>query len=93
MNSLRGWILPVVFLTVSILLVMKGLELRSLGSDVDGSGMGVYFLFMEINDRVPEQIVPSYAMGFLIASFVTFLITVGLFLRTYLRPRRVQVFK
>jgi hypothetical protein len=44
------------------------MDLRALGTDVDGAGIGVYFLIFEINDRIDEKSIPAYAIGFFIAS-------------------------
>ncbi|WP_240948472.1 hypothetical protein [Bacillus sp. RO1] len=60
----------------TILLISEGLQLWSYGSDVDGSGIGVYFLGLEINDRVLEANIPTYAMGFFIAGLCTLLISI-----------------
>lgn len=69
------WISVVVLLIATILLFSKGMDLRSIGTDVDGIGIGVYFLFYEINDQVPTQNIPTYAFGFFTASIITALAT------------------
>ncbi len=61
----------VFLLVVAGLLLSKGMDLRSIGTVVDGSGIGVNFLFFEINDRVPAHRIPVYAYGFLIAGLMT----------------------
>jgi len=76
MNTISRWIIAVILFLFAVLLFNKGLDLRSLGTDVDGDGIGVYFFAMEINDRVPEESIPSYANGFLISSFVVFIISI-----------------
>ncbi|UYZ23968.1 hypothetical protein [Mesobacillus jeotgali] len=76
MNTTSRWIIAVILFLFAVLLFNKGLDLRSLGTDVDGDGIGVYFFAMEINDRVPEESIPSYANGFLISSFVVFIISI-----------------
>jgi hypothetical protein len=62
------WSIFVLLIAVTVLLLNKGMDLRSLGTNVDGTGIGVHFLFLEINDRVPEKSIPSYANGFFIVS-------------------------
>ncbi|MBT2687221.1 hypothetical protein J7I93_03380 [Bacillus sp. ISL-47] len=57
-----------VFLTVT--LAFKGLDLWSLGTNVDGNGIGIHFMGIEMNDRVPEAIIPAYAIGFFAASLL-----------------------
>lgn len=72
MNSIIRSIITIVLILFAVLLFNKGLELWSLGTDVDGDGIGVHFFAMEINDRVPEESIPSYAIGFFISSFIAF---------------------
>lgn len=90
MNTTKLSVFPIFFLVLTIILAMKGFELLSLGSHVDGAVIGVYFLFIEMNDRVPEENIPSYGLGFFISSFVTLLITIGMYLRTYMKLKEVH---
>ncbi|MCM3572340.1 hypothetical protein M3172_04005 [Mesobacillus subterraneus] len=76
MNTIIRWVIAVILFLFAVLLFSKGLDLRSFGTNVDGEGIGVYFFAMEINDRVPEEEIPSYANGFFISSFVVFIISV-----------------
>ncbi|MFS0861173.1 hypothetical protein [Fredinandcohnia sp. 179-A 10B2 NHS] len=78
MNKKTGLILAILLGIVSILLVKTGIELWSLGTDVDGDGIGVYFLGFEINDSVPEASIPTYAIGFFVASVVSLLVGGGI---------------
>jgi len=72
LKTIYRWSIFVVLIVVTILLFSKGIDLRSIGAeDVDGAGIGVYFLFFEINDRVPTQSIPTYAYGFFVASIIT----------------------
>lgn len=71
MKTIYRWSIFVFLTVVTILLFSKGMDLRSIGTNVDGAGIGVYFLFFEINDRVPTQSIPTYAYGFFIASIIT----------------------
>ncbi|WP_042148314.1 hypothetical protein [Paucisalibacillus sp. EB02] len=70
MNKIGRWFIVCVLILFGVLLLNKGLDLRSLGTNVDGDGIGVYFLGVEINDRVPEEGISSYAVGFFISSFL-----------------------
>jgi len=79
------WSVFVFFIGVTVLLFNKGMDLRSLGTNVDGDGIGVHFLFLEINDRVPEKSIPSYANGFFIASLVTAFAALVLAVKNLLR--------
>jgi len=86
MNIIRRWIIAVILFLFAVLLFNKGLDLRSLGTNVDGDGVGVYFFAIEINDRVPEKRIPFYAKGFIITSFVVFIISI-LFVQLNLKLR------
>jgi hypothetical protein len=56
------------FFVLSIILFIKFIELRNVV--FDGDGIGIYLLGFEINDRVPNGQVITYANGFLIASLL-----------------------
>ena len=75
LNKTLRLLISLILIMLSVMLFTKGLELWSLGTNVDGSGIGVYFLGLEINDRVSEKIIPVYSIGFFIASMVALLIT------------------
>jgi len=79
------WDVFVFFIGVTVLLINKGMDLRSLGTNVDGTGIGVHFLFLEINDRVPEKSIPLYANGFFIVSLITALAALVLVGKNLLR--------
>ncbi|WP_227394661.1 hypothetical protein [Jeotgalibacillus aurantiacus] len=65
MNKWTKWVMAVAFILIGSILFLKGLELQSLGTDVDGSGIGIYLGIFEINDRVMEKDIPVYAKSFL----------------------------
>ncbi|WP_316568963.1 hypothetical protein [Neobacillus sp. YIM B06451] len=85
MNAIYRWIVFIFLAFISVLMVNKGLDLWSLGTNVDGDGIGVTFLGLEINDRVPEANIPTYAIGFFVASFITLLIALVLVVKTFLK--------
>lgn len=60
----------VVLFVLAWSLADKGNELWQLGTDVDGAGIGIYYLIFEISDRVAEMNIPMYAIGFFVASVV-----------------------
>ncbi|WP_077618481.1 hypothetical protein [Bacillus sinesaloumensis] len=84
MNKPTQLLVSVVLVFLTVTLFVKGLELWSIGSNVDGDGIGIYFLGMEINDRVPVKSIPGYTTGFFILSFAAFLITIALARKTFL---------
>ncbi|MGD6992114.1 hypothetical protein [Sutcliffiella horikoshii] len=78
MNVIFRWVV-IIFLTfITASLVNKGIDLWSLGTYVDGDGIGVHFLDFEINDRVKEANIHTYAIGFFVASLITLLILIAL---------------
>jgi hypothetical protein len=87
MRSINRWIVIIFLAFITILMVNKGLDLWSLGTNVDGEGIGVYFLGLEINDTVPEAKIPTYAIGFFVASLITLLIALALVGKTVLKLR------
>jgi len=52
------------------------MELRALGTDVDGEGIGVNFIGFEVNDRVKEGNIPAYANSFLLIGIVMLSLTI-----------------
>jgi hypothetical protein len=87
MNSIKGWIISILLISLTALLVKEGAELWSLGTNVDGNGIGVHFLGLEINDRVPEASIPSYAIGFFVTSVITLLLTITVIGRRFLKSK------
>jgi hypothetical protein len=88
MNAISRWIVSIFLVFITILMVDKGLDLRSLGTNVDGDGIGIHFLGLEINDRVPEESIPKYAIGFFIASIFPTLIAFVLVGDTFLKLKK-----
>lgn len=64
MNTLTRVLMTICLLLLTTLLIMKGFELWSLSKKVDGDGMGIYFLGIEINDQVHTSSITTYAIGF-----------------------------
>ncbi|MDR0140212.1 hypothetical protein RFW18_20845 [Metabacillus idriensis] len=85
MNAINRWIVCTFLTLITVLMVNKGIDLWSLGTNVDGDGIGVHFLGLEINDRVPEANIPTYAIGFFVSSFITLLIAFAFVGKTFLK--------
>lgn len=90
MNLISRWVIAVVLILFTVLFFNYGLGLWTLGTNVDGDGIGVYFLAFEINDRVPEDSIPKYAIGFFISSIVSLIISIAL-VGMNLKSRKKQV--
>jgi hypothetical protein len=85
MNKISRWFIVCVLILFGISLLNKGLDLKSLGTNIDGDGIGVYFWGFEVNDRVPEGSIPSYAVGFIISSvlaLIASLVLIGMNLKS-----------
>lgn len=93
MKPAYQWIAASVLLVLAALSASKGMDLWSLGTDVDGAGIGVYFLSFEINDRVAEMSIPAYAIGFFIASGVLALAALALAIRNFYSNHSRRKFK
>jgi hypothetical protein len=85
MNTINRWIVFILLAFIAVLMVIKGLDLWSLGTNVDGDGIGINFLGLELNDQVPEANIPAYAIGFFVSGFITLLIAYALAGRTFLK--------
>ncbi|WP_054028678.1 hypothetical protein [Bacillus sp. FJAT-28004] len=79
MNAISRWIVFICLAFITVLMFNKGLDLRSLGTKVDGDGIGIYFLGLEINSRVPADRIPTYADGFFVTSMISMLIAITIF--------------
>jgi len=86
MKSSSRWVIAVILILFAVISFNKGLDLWFLRTHVDGDGIGVHFLVFEINDRVSEESIPSYAIGFFISSLVALLLSV-VFIRENIKCR------
>lgn len=55
------------FILIAFLLLKEGLSLMERSRNLDGAGIGVYFLLFEINNRVPARDIPAYATAFFVS--------------------------
>lgn len=67
------------FFVLAFLLLSEGFHLLESTKQVDGAGVGVYFLFLEINDRVLASDILFYAISFFVASFLAIIAPFVLF--------------
>lgn len=63
---------------ISYLAYEKGVSLESIVPNVDGAGIGITFLGLEMDDQVPVSDIPKHVQSFYVAS-VGFLV-ISLFL-------------
>lgn len=70
MNTTNRWLGFFVLMFLTVFMFTTGLDVWTLGSAVDGDGVGLYFLGLEINDSLPKENINLYAGGFFLASVV-----------------------
>ncbi|MGP4062943.1 hypothetical protein [Halobacillus sp. H74] len=64
-------ILTVIFISyLSYMAYKKGIELRGIGTNADGDGIGISFLGIQTAERVPEANIPQHAQGFFVFSVI-----------------------
>ena len=74
------WLIGILFSILGILLLTYGLNLREVAeTQVDGDSIGVFFLGIEINERVPTVDIPSYSNGFMGSGIIFLILAVCLF--------------
>lgn len=71
MNIFYRLLIFSILAVLAILLISKATELWLIATNVDGKGIGIEFLGLEINDQVDAKSIPNYVIGFFIASFLT----------------------
>jgi hypothetical protein len=79
------WLLVLLLTTISVLFLFKGLELWSVINHVDGNGIRVSFLGLDINDHVLNESISGYALGFTIASLIPFLVAANIALKAKIK--------
>jgi len=70
------WFLVVLLSLFGFLLLEKGIELWTVIDQVDGNGIGLHFLGIEINEVVLKEQLPSYAFGFTAAAIIPLLVAI-----------------
>ncbi|MBM7553212.1 hypothetical protein [Thalassobacillus pellis] len=64
-------IMTVIFIGyLSYMAYEKGVELRAMGTNADGDGIGISFLGIQTAERVPEANIPKHAQGFFVSSII-----------------------
>ncbi|MFD2923193.1 hypothetical protein ACFS6F_05435 [Halobacillus naozhouensis] len=60
----------ILFAYLAYLLYEKGVELKAMGTNADGDGIGISFLGLQVAERVPEENIPQHAKGFFVTSVI-----------------------
>jgi hypothetical protein len=82
------WIVSIFLLSFSLLLLKEGMNLWSAMGHVDGSGIGISFIGIEISAQVGKEAIPGYALGFTIAGLIPLFVLANIFFRPLLKGER-----
>lgn len=63
---------------MAYLLYQKGVDLKAMGTNADGDGIGISFLGLQVAERLPEENIPQHAKGFFVTSVM--FVVIGLVL-------------
>jgi len=81
------WLMVLLLSIISILFLFKGIELWSAIDHVDGDGIGISFIGLSISERVLNESIPGYALGFTISSIIPILVAINIALNAKSRKR------
>lgn len=72
------WIWVIVLVSFSLLFFVKGIELWSVADHIDGAGIGITFLGVEVSDTVMKSNIPGYALGFTVAALIPLMVAISI---------------
>jgi hypothetical protein len=75
------WLMVITLSILSILFLEKGIELWSIINHVGGDGVGVSFMGMSISEKVLNESLPGYALGFTVSALIPILVAINIALR------------
>jgi hypothetical protein len=81
------WLMVLLLSIISILFLFKGIELWSAIDHVDGDGIGISFVGLSISERVLNESIPGYALGFTISSIIPILVAINIALKAKSRKK------
>jgi hypothetical protein len=81
------WLMVLLRSIISILFLFKGIELWSAIDHVDGDGIGISFVGLSISERVLNESIPGYALGFTISSIIPILVAINIALKAKSRKK------
>lgn len=79
------WLWVLLLSIISVLFLIKGIELWSAIDHVDKDGIGITFLGFSITDKVLNERISGYALGFTIASIIPFLVAANIVIRAKIK--------
>ncbi|WP_210365153.1 hypothetical protein [Bacillus sp. REN3] len=75
------WVWILLLLFMGMMFLGKGIELWSALQDVSGSGVSIRFIGIHVSDHVLKESLPGYVLGFIMASFIPFMVAINLVLK------------
>jgi hypothetical protein len=76
--ALMRWVLVMLLSITGALFFIKGIELWSMIGKVDGDGIGISFLGLSVSDKVLNESISGYALGFTVSSLIPILVAVNI---------------
>jgi hypothetical protein len=81
------WLMVLLLSIISILFLFKGIELWTAIDRIDGDGIGISFIGLSISERVLNESIPGYALGFTISSIIPILVAINIALKEKSKKR------
>jgi hypothetical protein len=78
------WFLVVLLSLFGFLFLDKGIELWTVLNQVDGNGIAISFLGVEVSEAVLKEKIPSYAFGFTVAAVIPILVAIYIVIKSKL---------
>lgn len=75
------WLFVIILSIISLLFLSKGIELWIDFVNVDAKGIEISFLGLNINEKVFQESIPGYALGFTISAFIPVLVAINMVLK------------
>lgn len=76
------WLMVILLSIISILFLEKGIELWSSIDKVDGDGIGISFVGLSVSERVLNESIPGYALGFTISALIPILVAINIAIKS-----------
>jgi hypothetical protein len=72
------WLFVALLSVIGALFLLKGIELWSLIGNIDGDGIGISILGLSVSDKVLNESISGYALGFTVSSFIPILVAINI---------------
>lgn len=75
------WLFVFILSIISLLFLGKGIELWIDFVNVDVEGIKISFLGLNINEKVFQESIPGYALGFTVSALIPILVAINIVLK------------